>query len=364
MRKKRFFLKNDAKTFFHCRRVVGRAENGGVSMRVAVFGVGACFWAFQACAAPAAIAYYEGAASNASLTAEAGTLGGLAADQFAVDAHGALSGAVPANVFKIATAHGIALFATVSNYGANGFEPGLAKAILSPGAAQTAAISAMAALATHGYVGINLDFESVPYGLRAAYSAFSQSLAASLHKGGYTLMLSLPAKTMDNPTDSWTGAYDYPALAQAADILQVMTYDENGPWGAPGPVAGLDWVTACLQYSLTAAPAAQISLGIPAYGYDWNLTKNTGVQIGYKAVPALIHQTGATVHWNSQYASPWFTYTAANGNRHAVWYENAHSIQRKAALAAGADVASVSVYALGLDNPGFWAALKSGLVAE
>lgn len=330
----------------------------------AFWGLSACCMAAPAAAAPLALAYYEGASSNVSLTAEANVLGALAADQFAINANGTVTGTVPARVFKIARAHNIAVLATVSNYGANGFEASIAKAILAPGAAQTAAIDAMTALVAHGYAGINLDFESVPHGLRADYSAFAQVLAAALHKGGYALMLSVPAKTADDPNDSWSGAYDYPILAQFADTLQVMTYDENGPWGAPGPVAGLDWVTACLKYSLTAAPATQISLGVPAYGYDWNLTKNTGVSVSYKAIPALIHQTGATPQWNTQYASPWFSYTAANSDKHVVWYENARSIKSKAALATAGSVASISVYALGLENPAFWKAVKAGFTAN
>jgi spore germination protein len=317
-----------------------------------------------AAAAPLALAYYEDSSSNASLVAEAGTLAIVAADRFSINAQGKLTGALPANVRTIVAAHHIALLATVSNYAVHGFSASIAKAILAPGTAQTSAIAAITALAAQDYAGINLDFEAVPHGLRPQYTAFAQALAASLHKQGSVLMLSVPAKTVDNPKDSWTGAYDYPVLATYVDTLQVMTYDENGPWGAPGPVAGLDWVTACLTYSLTTAPPSQISLGMPAYGYDWNLTKATGTSVAYNAIPALISQTGAVPQWNATYGSPWFTYTAANGASHVVWYENAQSVQLKSALAAAKAVASVSVWALGLDSTDFWNAVTAGFATN
>ena len=139
-----------------------------------------------------------------------------------------------------------------------------------------------------------------------------------------------------------------------------MTYDENGPWSAPGPVAGLDWVTACLQFSQSVLPARKISLGVPASGYDWNLTAGGGVQIAYAAVPALLWQTSATPEWDAATSSPWFDYIAADGSSHVVWYENARSIALKAALAAQPGVSGVSIYALGFDNADFWQSLAQG----
>jgi spore germination protein len=248
---------------------------------------------------------------------------------------------------------------TVSNYGAHGFDAAIAHAILTPGAAQTKALTAMVAAAkTHA--GLNLDFENVHRADRAAYTAFTQTLAAALHAKNLIEVLSVPAETHDNPNDGWTGAYDFASLAQNADLLQIMTYDENGPWGAPGPVAGLDWVTACIDFAETVMPPSKISMGVPAYGYDWNLTKGSGTAIAYNAIPALIAQTGATPQWDQPSLSPWFTYTAANGASHAVWYENAQSIGMKANFAVTAAIGGISVFALGDDNADFWTAIATG----
>jgi spore germination protein YaaH len=43
-----------------------------------------------------------------------------------------------------------------------------------------------------------------------------------------------------------------------------------------------------------------------------------------------------------------------------VWYENAQSISLKATLAASDSVASVSVWALGLEDPSYWQAIAAG----
>jgi len=313
-----------------------------------------------ASAAPAEMAYYEDSGSLPSLQAEAGTLGIVAADLYDVNINGKVTGRVPGKVTSITTAHGITLLATVSNWAGNGFKGKIATAVLTPGTAQDQAVAGMVAVAKKSIAGINVDFEAVPHKERALYTAFAQRLAGALHTAGRILVLSVPAKTADDPNDSWAGAYDFSALGGIADTLQVMTYDENGPWGPPGPVSGLDWMTACLTYTLSVVPAARVSLGFPAYGYDWNLTAGGGSTIAWNQVPALIAKTGAVPQWDAPTSSPWFSYTAANGTSHVVWYENAQSISLKATLAASESVASISVWALGLEDPSYWQAVAAG----
>lgn len=308
-------------------------------------------------AAPARFAYYEDASSLPSLKAQADHLATVASDSYDVNAAGQVSGSIPTSVRSIGRAHHIMLLPVVSNYGAGGFSAAIAAAVLAPGPARARAIAGLQHLADANLAGINLDFENVPHRLRADYTAFVARLAVVLHAAGKTLVLSVPAATANDPSDGWTGAYDYAALGKLADTIQVMTYDENGPWSAPGPVAGLDWVTACLNYALSAVPAARISLGMPAYGYDWNLAAHTGVQVGWKAVPALLAATGAQPQWDAPTSSPWFGYTATDGAAHVVWYENARSTALKAQLAAKANVASVSVWVLGLDDRAYWRAI-------
>jgi spore germination protein YaaH len=311
-------------------------------------------------ATPATLAYYE-SNSQPALQKESTSLSQIAADLYAINAKGEISGALPSALKSTAQAANIKIFATVSNFGRNGFSQPIGHAILTNPTAQAAALAAFATLAANpALAGINLDFENINKNDRAAYSAFVTALAQTLHQAGSLAVISVPAATANNPNDSWTGAYDYAAIGQACDIFQLMTYDENGPWGPPGPVAGFDWVSQSVAYTLTAVPAAKISLGMPAYGYNWDTTANTGTSIAEAAVPALIASTHATTHWDTTFQSPWLTYTAANGHSHIVWYENPRSARIKAALVPANGLAGVSVYALGTDNPAYWQALRQG----
>ena len=50
-----------------------------------------------------------------------------------------------------------------------------------------------------------------------------------------------------------------------------MTYDEHGIWGEPGSVASTNWIKSSLQFSVKKIKANKVIMGIPAYGYDWDV---------------------------------------------------------------------------------------------
>jgi spore germination protein len=306
--------------------------------------------------------YLEGAGSSyESLTAFYPYMNQLPTDTFAVDAHGTVKGTTPTKALEFAKSKGMKTFATVSNFDAVGFDPNITHAILNDAKARAQAINQMLKLVQQwGYTGINIDFESIDREDRKAFSSFVHDVSRKMRHAGYLTVVSVPAELKDNPEDSWTGAFDFASLGQSVDILQLMTYDQHGYWGKPGPVAGLNWVGASVAYAVSVVARNKLSLGIPAYGYDWNLTAGKGVQVFWKDIPALITKTGAAPQWDSASSSPFFNYRAADGADHVVWYEDVKSIPLKSALAVSYHLAGVSVFALGYDDPNFWQAVHAG----
>jgi spore germination protein len=308
------------------------------------------------------MAYLEGGGSSyESLTDFYSYMNQMPTDTFAVDVHGTVSGTAPARALQFAKSKGMATFATISNFDSIGFDAKIAHAILTDSKPRARAIHQMLKLVQHwGYTGINIDLESVDRTDRKAFSSFVHDVARQMRAAGYLTVVSVPAELKDNPEDSWTGAFDFAVLGQSADILQLMTYDENGPWGKPGPVAGLNWVERCVTYAVSVVSPSKLSLGIPAYGYDWNTSTGTGVQVFWKNIPALISKTGSTPEWDSASSSPFFTYHAADGSSHVVWYEDEKSIPLKSSLAVSHNLAGVSAFALGYDDLSFWQAVHAG----
>jgi spore germination protein YaaH len=187
--------------------------------------------------------------------------------------------------------------------------------------------------------GINIDLEDIAYSDdieadRAAFTDFIQELADSLHAMDRQLIISVPAKSEESSDDDWAYPYDLAALGQAADYLQLMTYDENGPWGDPGPVAGLDWVTKSVAYTAGLVDPAKLLLGLPAYAYDWDLTDykkgedDAVSDLYWTNLPDILAKPGVKVQRDAAADSPYLIYTE-DGHDHEVRYEDAASIQRQ-----------------------------------
>ncbi|MED4054480.1 glycosyl hydrolase family 18 protein [Niallia taxi] len=124
----------------------------------------------------------------------------------------------------------------------------------------------------NGYTGVNIDLEAVYPEDRINLSSLIKDISAFLHKKQLKLMVSVPTKTNDDKDNAWTLSYDYKKIWNYADYIQVMTYDENGLWGNPGSLVSMKWLENTLSYSTNNIKAGKVIMGIPAYGYDWNLT--------------------------------------------------------------------------------------------
>lgn len=57
----------------------------------------------------------------------------------------------------------------------------------------------------------------------------------------------------------------------------LMTYEWGYTYGPPMAVAPLDKVRQVVEYALSQIPAEKLILGIPNYGYDWQLPYERGV---------------------------------------------------------------------------------------
>ncbi|TXK84372.1 glycosyl hydrolase family 18 protein [Paenibacillus sp. N3.4] len=311
---------------------------------------------------PVILGYYTpDQASDNSLATNYSYLTHMSTDTFNFNSQGNIVGTTPTSAISLAKSKNITTYACISNFGTTDFDPVLAHTILTNTTVKNKAISNLVALVkNNGYKGVNFDFESVPKTDRTALSNFVRDLANSLRPSGYQTLISVPAKTVDDPNDDWAGAFDYASLGQNVDYVQVMTYDQNGPWSSPGPVAGKDWMEQSLQFAVSTVPSAKVLMGLPAYGYDWNLTTNNpndGKQVAWKDISSLISKTKASPKWDAATSSPYFTYQASDKSNHVVWYENAQSITEKSGFYGKYHLGGISMWAMGLEDTSFWQAL-------
>ena len=95
--------------------------------------------------------------------------------------------------------------------------------------------------------GVNVDIENVTEAQKDSYTELVRLLREKIpaHKEVSVAVAANPSGWQTG----WHGSYDYAALAEYADHLMIMAYDEHHEGGAAGPVAGIDSVCPALRRS-------------------------------------------------------------------------------------------------------------------
>ncbi|MDA8336416.1 MAG: glycosyl hydrolase family 18 protein [Peptococcaceae bacterium] len=276
---------------------------------------------------------------------------------YQVNSDGGLSGQVPLQGLTMIKQSGSTPLLLINNIGANGDNPWSVHAMLASRQATQSFYSNVLYLVGHyGYKGVNIDFEGLWPQDRNAFSRFLAGLKAQLAPHGYLLSVSVPAETSDQPNDTWSGAYDYSAIGQSANLVALMTYDEHWSGGDPGPVAALPWVESVLSYATSVIPPNKILMGIAAYGYNWSPNGTSVVEWNQNGQLAQDGRIG----WNNASDSP-YLYYYAGGVEHVVWFENKQSLAMKLQLVKQYGIAGIAFWRLGYENSSFWSEVDSYL---
>lgn len=219
--------------------------------------------------------------------------------------------------------------------------------------------------------GIHLDFELSGQQtdvVRAGYVTLTKDLRNSLDALGSRPQLSLAAfaSAVNRPL-----LWDIPALSEHLDFIVVMAYDyhiRSSP--SAGPVAPLfgreagRWqndIVGNIKEYLEYFPAEKVFLGIPLYGYEWQVTSpdptantfpGTGATATYERVMELLQDPAIKVkeRWDADALSPYLIVEEKNSTT-IIHYENTRSIAYKLDLVSQLKLGGIALWALGYEGP-------------
>ncbi|CAM3072000.1 glycosyl hydrolase family 18 protein [Prescottella defluvii] len=204
---------------------------------------------------------------------------------------------------------------------------------------------------THGFDGIQIDYEDLSAADRDDFSTFVGDLGTALHRIGRVLDVAVHAKPTDAGYGQHNEAQDYAAIAAGADRVIVMAYDRHWATSTAGPIAPYDWVEEVVRYAVTRIPREKLVLGVGLYGYDW--VGSAGTPLTWTEVMSVAAAHRPSMRWDETALSTHFTYVV-EGITHEVWFENARSVRARAALARRHGLAGVALWRLGGEDPSIW----------
>ena len=245
----------------------------------------------------------------------------------------------------VATAHdnGLRAELLVSNYRdeVGGFDSRAARRLLRDEDNVRNVAERLAGFAVdQGWDGITVDLESLAEPDGPGLVMLVEELQARMPEEK-TVSIDLQAST---ELDAYRrGGYRLSGIAQAADVVALMTYDLHGPtWSGPGPIGPLAWQRRAVETLLLEVPKEKVDLGVAGYGYTWP-RDGAGRSVTVQGARRMVERDGATAVWKAK-AGEW---RARLSNGTVLWWSDGRSYEERVELAQDLGVHGLALWRLG-----------------
>lgn len=216
-----------------------------------------------------------------------------------------------------------------------------------------------------GYLGLYINFGfNLPEDSQA-YVDFLTVLSQRLAEEGLEIVVALAPNITNQPGVIYEG-HDYAGLGKATTAVLLMTYDWGYTLGPFTSVAPIYLMREIFDYSVTKIPPEKTYIGIPTYGYDWELEPRDGITIvHYMSNVSAINlavEKGAVIQYDELSQAPFYYYVENVEGKyisHIVWFEDARSIDAKIKLVPEYGFRGISIlYVMG-KFPQLWLVINT-----
>ena len=223
--------------------------------------------------------------------------------------------------------------------------------------------------------GVNVDFEGVSSSLSANFTTFISELQNALNARA----VGRSYLTVDTYASAGLGGtmYDLSSLWHHVDALDLMGYGfepcNPGDTGPSSPMGGCWYnVTRAVSDYMTrfGVPANELLLGVPYYGYKWNVSSATGTGQDHATSGGTADTYSAVLsdfscalqlhtYWDNTFQGPWASWYSPltadpcggnHGSYRELYYDNPQSLGLKYDLVNSRSLRGIAIWALGYDS--------------
>lgn len=211
----------------------------------------------------------------------------------------------------------------------------------------------------YGMNGINIDFEHTKIDDRDYITDFVREFRQA---AGDDFIITVDV-TPQISADVTKEPYDRKALAEIADYMVVMAYDQH--WGSSdkaGSVAQYKWVEGSVNVLFRNIPNKKMILGVPLYTRIWKEAggKVTSKTISMDEVARIIAAKGLKPVWDKESQQNYIEYQENNAD-YKIWIEDANSLEKKVSLVNKYNLAGVGSWRFGFETPNIWDVISKEL---
>ncbi|MBI2601279.1 hypothetical protein HYW42_04995 [Candidatus Daviesbacteria bacterium] len=207
------------------------------------------------------------------------------------------------------------------------------------------------------YLGVDIDWEEINPKDQQAFTAFIKNLSEVMHQNNLTLTVSVHPQTGKFTDRAIARGYNLKALSESADAVKIMAYDFHNQNSNPGAITPLSELTKVLKYTVSIVPTEKVILGLPTYGYDWEIGSGKAADaVSFTESLERVNKNNGQTTRDMESFSLVGSYTV-DGKKHLIWFEDAQTISKMIEKARVTGIYQFSFWRIGVEDPGLWAKL-------
>ncbi len=214
--------------------------------------------------------------------------------------------------------------------------------------------------------GVNVDIENLTSSDRESYVQFVKSLREKMPKNK-TVSVAVAANPHGFET-GWQGSYDERKLAQYADYLVIMAYDEHYEGGPKGAVSSIQFLQKSVEQALTKVDKNKIVVGVPFYGRYWKEKEEIGgYGVTLQRIHKLIEEYESQVSYDTYHQNvvaniiikeheqkPIINGKKLSAGKYEFYYENESSMKEKVEWVVKKNLKGIAAWSLGQESIEVW----------
>ena len=206
--------------------------------------------------------------------------------------------------------------------------------------------------------GINIDFEELPDNDRDYLTQFVKEASVLFREQGLVVSVDINTKA----------CYDREALAECADYIALMAYDQHWAGGkTAGSVAEIPWVEDTVERFLKTIPAEKLILGIPFYTRLWTeekaadgTVKLSSQALSMNSARKAVNENNANVVWDEN-SNQFYAEYIKDGNKCMLWLEDSNSVDLRTSLVQKLNLAGAAAWRKDYETDDIWNTINKNL---